>query len=166
MPTHDISERLDKWRDAVVAKSTRSAETTVLKAFKKRGASVNSEEAMVQLKSMMDTAEANALNFFDGLNVPMCRMGTAVETSTARGKAMIEALNRAQSAAASKGNDSELKFEFGLAAAMSQKQREGFVKSKKAAAKSKSDKNSSKTCILTLGRHMLKQRIVDCAPRD
>ena len=152
VPLPDVKDRLGKWREATVGKSTKAAEQTLLKTFKKRGASVNSPEAMAQLKEVVDAAESSAQEYWDSLNVPLCRLGSSSETSTARGRAMLDALQKAQ-----KSDTAEINTKIGLAAAVAIAERDGLIKAKKSMKpKEKSDKNSSKTCLLTLGRHMLK----------
>ena len=154
VPMADIADRIQKWRDNTVGKATKAAEQTLLKAFKKSGASINSPEAMQQLKDVVEEAGQKAEEFFASLSVPLCRLGSTSETSTARGKAMLEALQKAQNTATPVENSHKV----GLAAALAEKEREGAVKSKKKNSKAKgtSDKNSSKNCLLTLGKHMLK----------
>ena len=151
VPLPDIDERIQKWREVTVTKSTKAAETALLKTFKKSGASVNSPESLEQLKDVVDEAGRKADEYFETLHVPLCRFGTTSETSTARGKAMLEALQKAQQT-----SPAESVQKFGLTAALSEKEREGVVKSKKKKTKAADKNSASKTCLLTLGKHMLK----------
>ena len=155
-PLPDVADRIQKWRDVTVNKATKAAEQTLLKTFKKCGASINSPESLTQLKDVVDKAEADADQYFHTLTVPLCRLGSINEVSTTRGKAMLEALQKAQNTEPSE--DSSVKF--GLAAAMVAKEREGVSTARRSKAKGKgkgaADKNSGKNCLMTLGKHMLK----------
>jgi len=148
----DIEDRINKWQELTVNKSVKAAESGFIKALKKKGGVLTSPEALEQLNNITTDASAKALAYFDGLSVPFCRLGSVAEANTARAKLMAAALSKAQ------GNDptsSSANIKIGFNAALAAKEREGHVRPKRKGGV-KRDKTSSRQCLMTLGKHLLK----------
>ena len=151
-PLSDIAERIATWKDSIVQKSVKAAEQSIIKTLKKKGAILSSPEAVGQLEAVTTEAEQKAKIYFDSLSVPLHRIGSTAETSTGRGKAMAEALYKAQNV---KGQDDKTESgKVGFAAALAVKSRQGHLKQKKKVVKK--DKGSMTQSLLTFGKHMHK----------
>ena len=153
-PLPDIVQRIQKWRETAVAKSTKAAEAALLKAIKKSNASVSTPESAAQLQEVMKTAEENAVAYFDTLNIPLARLGSVSETTTARGKLMMAALG--QSTGSGSASSDDVAVRLGFCAAQKIQEREGLLTVKKKGGKKEQDKNSAKQSLLSLGKHLLK----------
>ena len=136
LPLPDLADRLNKWKDATVSKATKAAEAALIKTLKKSQASVATPESAQQLREVMDDAAKNATDYFNTLTVPLHRLGSIAETTTARGKLMLAALNKTD------GSEKVVK------------EREGVLKPKK--KKAGNAESANKQSLLTLGKHLLK----------
>ena len=148
----DIEQRINKWEELTVNKSVKAAESGFVKALKKKGGVLTSPEALEQLNKVTTEASTKALAYFETLSVPFCRLGSVSEANTARAKLMAAALLKAQ------GHDptsSSTTIKIGFNAALAAKEREGHVRPKRKAG-IKKDKTSSRQCLMTLGKHLLK----------
>ena len=146
----DVDDRIQKWQESTVAKAVKAAESALTKTLKKKNASITTPEALQQLQEVADSARDKAEKYFEKVSVPLCRLGSTTETSTARGKLMMDALKGKSLPSENCSKD----VKFGFAAAMACSERDGVLKAKKKGIKK--DKNSSSQGLLAIGKHMLK----------